>query len=69
MTFDLGFDVAAPPEISAEDADILNDIFPQNIVFEGVIMSASTYEAPQELEKAFSEGRKEHFSEKIPINH
>ena len=32
-------------------------------------MSASTYEAPQELEKAFSEGRKEHFSEKIPINH
>ena len=50
-SFDLGFDVAAPPEISPEDADILNDSFPQDIVFEEVVMSTSTYEAKQGLEK------------------
>ena len=61
-SFDLGFDVAAPPEISPEDADILNDIFSQDIVFEEVVMSTSTYEAQQELEKAFSEDRKENFA-------
>ena len=53
-SFDLGFDVAAPPE----DADILNDIFSQDIVFEEVI----TYETQQELEKTFSEDRKENFA-------
>ena len=53
--FDLGFDVAAPPEIYPEDTYILNDIFSQDIVFEEVVMSTSTYEAQQELEKAFSE--------------
>ena len=58
-SFDVGFDVAAPPEISPEDADILNDIFSQDIVFEEVAKSTSTYEAQQELEKAFSEDRKE----------
>ena len=61
-SFDLGFDVAAPPEISPEDADILNDIFSQDIVFEEVVMSTSTYEAQQELDKAFSEDRKENFA-------
>ena len=49
-SFDLGFDVATPPEISPEDADILNDIFSQDIVFEEVVMSTSTYEAQQELD-------------------
>ena len=45
VSFDFGFDVAAPPEISPEDADILNDIFSQDIVFEEVVMSTSTCEA------------------------
>ena len=58
-SFDLGFDVTAPPEISPEDADILNDIFSQDIVFEEVVMSTSTYEAQQELEKSLSEERKD----------
>ena len=61
-SFDLGFDLAAPPKISPEDADILNDIFSQDIVFGEVVMSTSTYEAQQELKKAFSEDRKEKFS-------
>ena len=58
LSFYHGFDVAASLELSLEDADILNDIFPEDIVFEEVIMSTSTYEALQEIEKAFSEDRK-----------
>ena len=59
-SFDLGFDVAAPPEISSEDADILNDIFfPQDIVFGEVVMSTSTYETQQKSEKSFSEDIKD----------
>ena len=61
-SFDFGFDVATPPEISPGNADILNDIFSQDIVFEEVVMSIYTYEAQQELEKAFSEDRKENFA-------
>ena len=54
-TFDPGFDVVAPPEISPEDAAILNDIFPQDIVFEEVVMYTYTYVAQQELDQTFSE--------------
>ena len=50
-SFDLGFDVAAPPEISSEDADISSDFFPQDIVFGEVVMSTSTYETQQKSVK------------------
>ena len=61
-SFDVGFDVAAHTEISSENADILNDIFSQDIDFEEIVMSTSTLEAQQKPEKAFPEDRKENFA-------
>ena len=57
-SFGLGFDVAEPPEISSNDVDILNDIFPKILCF-WRLMSTSTYEAQQELKKNFFDDRKE----------